>query len=284
MKRLDKSEKTVVVFDGYSCPSTKDHEHQRRSKGKKTCNNIEVNSSKQLLVPKERFLSNNLNKDSFLNLLANTLVVAGICVRQAVEDADTLVVKAALESTASGTVNVYADDTDIFIVLLHHISSAKNTIYLTAVGKKHNMQKFSETLSPKQAQSLLVAYSFTGCDTVSSIFRVSKVKSFQKMSGVHSPENLIQVFLDKRSSVDDIKSAGVKLFEFLYQNPNSKWRLTLQELRYHKFMRMAARGVISPKDLPPSVGAAEQHALRAYIQVSDWVALTTKSLDPELFG
>ena len=60
--------------------------------------------------------------------------------------------------------------------------------------------------------------------------------------------------------------------------------LTLQELRYHKFMKMATRLVISPKDLPPSVGAAEQHAPRAYIQISDWVALTPKSLDPESFG
>ena len=97
-------------------------------------------------------------------------------------------------------------------------------------------------------------------------------------------KNLIQVFLDKRSSGDNIKSAGVKLFEFLFQNPNSKSHLTLHELRYHKFMRMAARGVVSPKDLPPSVGAAEQHALRAYIQISDWLTLTPKSLDPESFG
>ena len=48
-------------------------------------------------------------------------------------------------------------------------------------------------------------------------------------------------------------------------------------------MKMATRLVISPKDLPPSVGAAEQHAL-TYIQISDRVALTPKSLDPELFG
>ena len=188
MERLVKSKKTVVVFDGYICPSTKDHEHQRRSKGKKTCNNIEVNSSKQLLVLKERFLSNNLNKNSFVNLLADTLVVAGICVIHTVEDADILVVKAALDCATSGTVNVYADDTDIFIVLLHHISSAKNTIYLTAIGITHNMQKFSETLNLKQMQCLLVAYGFTGCDTVSSIFRVSKVKSFQKMSSASCPK------------------------------------------------------------------------------------------------
>ena len=47
---------------------------------------------------------------------------------------------------------------------------------------------------------------------------------------------------------------------------------------------MAARGVISPEDFPPSVGAAEQHALRAYLQISDWVLLTPKSLDPLSFG
>ena len=205
-----------------------------------------------------------MNKNSFVNLLADTLVVAGICIIHSVEDADTLVVKAALDCATSGTVNVYADDTDYFIVLLQHISSAKNTIYLTAISITHNMQKFSETL--KQMQCLLVVYGFTGCDTVSSIFRVSKVKSFQKMSSASCPKNLIQVFLDKRSSGDDIKSSSVKLSEFLFQNPNSKSHLTLHELRYYEFryyefVRMAARGVVSPKDLPPSIGAAEQHAL-----------------------
>ena len=67
-----------------------------------------------------------------------------------------------------------------------------------------------------------------------------------------------------------------KLFEFLYKISKDNTHWTLEELRYHKFMKMAARGVISPEDLPPSVGAAEQHALRAYPQISDWVLLTPK--------
>ena len=47
---------------------------------------------------------------------------------------------------------------------------------------------------------------------------------------------------------------------------------------------MAARGSICPEKLPPTPQAAEQHTLRAFLQVSDWMSLKTKSQDPSRYG
>ena len=167
-----------LSWSAAKCPLL--HEQLRRLKGNKTCNAIEVNSSKHLLVSMERFLRNILNKASFLILLADSLTIAGIRVEQSIEDAETLVVKTALECTTSGRVNVYADDIDILVIFLHHITSAKDTIYLTTVGKSYNLQSFSKTSTLKQMKLLHVTYIFSGCDMVSSIHQVGKVTAFEK--------------------------------------------------------------------------------------------------------
>ena len=43
---------------------------------------------------------------------------------------------------------------------------------------------------------------------------------------------------------------------------------------------MVAKGVVRPERLPPTLGAAEQHSIRAYLQIHDWMALECTSLDP----
>lgn len=276
------SSNLVVVFDGYRS-STKDHEHQRRRKN--ICNDIEVTPDKELLISKTKFLDNTSNKTLFINILVTFLRESDIEVRQSVEDADTLIVKTALEFSKNGVVNVITDDTDVLIVLVHHIATADNTVYLTASGSSHDIESVYEKLTDKQKQCLLLTHSFSGCDTVSSIFGFGKVKFFNKICRNNIPETILDVLTSPNSSVQDVKDAGVKLFEFLYTSTSKvKRKLTLTELRYHKFTQMTAKGVIRPEKLPPTKGAAEQHALRAYLQISDWMLLTPTSLDPTAFG
>ena len=58
-----------VVFDGYSIPSTKDHEHARRS-AKLKSRDIEFSEEMKVAVKREDFLSNNNNKSLFIAKLA----------------------------------------------------------------------------------------------------------------------------------------------------------------------------------------------------------------------
>ena len=47
---------------------------------------------------------------------------------------------------------------------------------------------------------------------------------------------------------------------------------------------MAAKGKILPQKLPPTVAAAREHSLRAYLQYRDWILLETQSLPPIEYG
>ena len=84
----------VVVFDGYgNNPSTKDHEHFRRSLKSKGCADIKVSPEKRITVNQTRFLSNDANKMELIKLITTSLETSGCTVKQAPDDADTLIVK-----------------------------------------------------------------------------------------------------------------------------------------------------------------------------------------------
>ena len=126
---------------------------------------------------------------------------------------------------------------------------------------------FHSKLTDLERRVLLLSHSFSGCDTVSAVFGFGKVRFFKKLSSPAAPRDVIDVLTTPGSSPESVKRAGVKLFEFLYTNSKAKTNLSLAELRYHAFSRMSAKGAINPERLPPSKDAAEQHSLRAYLQV-----------------
>jgi len=112
----------VVVFDGYnSGPTTKDHEHFRRSV--MSAPNIQVTELHQVHLNQTAFLSNGNNKSQFIKLLSKHPTDDGHIVTQATGDADTDIAKAAIDIAASGkAVTVVADDTDVLVLLVHHLT------------------------------------------------------------------------------------------------------------------------------------------------------------------
>lgn len=97
----------IVVFDGY-CVSTKDSTHNKREK---SSNTIEIHENNLCPADRTSFLSNHTNKASFVEWLASNLKEAGFVIFLCPADADTTIVKVAIEQNES--VNVYADDTDM---------------------------------------------------------------------------------------------------------------------------------------------------------------------------
>ena len=86
---------SCIVFDGYGYgPSTKDHEHQRRIR--KTCADIHLNESMIAHNNQQVFLSNNKNKNQFVQLLSHYLRQDSQIVYNSTGDADTMIVKCAL--------------------------------------------------------------------------------------------------------------------------------------------------------------------------------------------
>ena len=82
-----------IVFDGYSDkPSTKDHEHSRRS-----CAEIHCKVSTKVNIKQDVFLSSSGNKSRFIDILSVYLKRAGNLVIKCEEDADTEIVGCAVD-------------------------------------------------------------------------------------------------------------------------------------------------------------------------------------------
>ena len=115
-----------IIFDGYLSSNAKDHWR---------CNPIqftaiELTSSILLDCRKDLFLSNNGNKQMFIDLLAIWLISDGHVFR-CTDDADTIIVDRAIELAEEFNVCVHARDTDIFILVIKKLKlSTPNTVYL----------------------------------------------------------------------------------------------------------------------------------------------------------
>ena len=76
------------------------------------------------------FLTNEHNKNQLIVLLMEALESDGHCVKQAEDDADTLIVSSALDLAVNiCPVVVVADDIDVFVMMIYHFSSDMHDIY-----------------------------------------------------------------------------------------------------------------------------------------------------------
>ena len=117
--------KCTVVFDVYQEKTIKDHEHKRRSLLHQTCPDVVFDGSTDVLISQHIVLTNDRNKERFIELLATKLENDGHSVVRCPSDADTEIVGVALDSAGNGnTVTVVAEDTDIFVLLLYFWNSS----------------------------------------------------------------------------------------------------------------------------------------------------------------
>ena len=86
----------TVIFDGYPECSTKDECHLKR-KSNKVSVPIMIGPEKIVDMHQKSFLDNELNKQRFINLLANALRLSGVTVFLSNADADVQIVDVALE-------------------------------------------------------------------------------------------------------------------------------------------------------------------------------------------
>ena len=267
--------KSVLVLDGYE-HSTKDLEHASRQKY--FCADQLVDKDKSILVTKNKFFSNGRNKESLIAFLCSWLPTSSsladspttLIIKKSQKDADTLVVKSALEECqlTDERVIVHGTDTDILILLLYHGHDYPNLYY-----GKINIRDLWTMLSEEERRVLLVAYCFSGVDTVSSIFGKGKAFIFNLFSrNDEIRDTIVPAFLDPTTSLQIIKNLGVKLIRMIYtQSPDTP----LSSVRHKTYIKQCFSGKIKPERLPPTKEAAAQHCLRAFQQCREWVILDT---------
>lgn len=114
-------EEPIVVFDRYERgASTKDMAHRKRYRviGRK----IHFTPEMKLTMKKDEFFSCKSNKVRFLKFLRKILEENAITVIQAPGDADLLIVQTAVKSSLHRETVVISKDTDLLILLLHHMN------------------------------------------------------------------------------------------------------------------------------------------------------------------
>ena len=124
---------STVVFDGYGEEaSLKDHEHMRRMAGKKVSQDLTVTPQLTISCDREVFLANEKNKGALIMIMSTEMANHNIVVCQAKDDADTLIVKTAMDLVTSMNtpVVVVAQDTDILVLLCYHRPSNCSNLYL----------------------------------------------------------------------------------------------------------------------------------------------------------
>ena len=272
----------TVVFDGYSSnTTTKDSAHSRRAL--KSSPDIVVDVNNHLDDTKESFLSNNNNKQSFINILSCKLRLVGVDVYNAKSDADTLIVKHVLESAERVDTVLVGEDTDLLVLLLHHVKDTHNNITFTSFGcRMWNIKKAKSLLGQETSNHLLFLHALTGCDTTSSPYSIGKKTALAKFKNNLELREASQIFTAS-SDIEAIQKAGEKALVILYGGSDE----SLDELRYKKYLRkvVTQKKAVQPYMLPPTCAAAKHHSLRVYHQVAVWKSLLdSTNEDPTNWG
>lgn len=190
---------------------------------------------------------------------------------QAVGDADTLVVSAAISIALTRSVTVVADDTDILVMLIYHFKLEMFDMFmLSDMPQRRSRQVVFPILTlcllhNKYVSQLLVIHAFSECDTTSALFgqRVLKVMANNAKAVQLNQPNVTK---------EELPESGLSLLAIIYNGqPNDN----LTRLCYLSYMNKAATSTFQfrPECLPPTENAAKFHIFRVHFQLIQWIEL-----------
>lgn len=176
------SRNCVVVFDGY--PHNADGKY---TKSAERLRRMRVNCAPEVTcdvnmpytLSQEKFLSNEKNKSHLIEMLSAKMRNEGFIVKQALEDADYLIVDTARSLCDAHTaVFIVGEDVDL-LVILTQIAQSKKNLYLLKPSRGKVEQKFFSSDSfvhPEIKDLICFTHAFTGCDTTSALYKQGKAK------------------------------------------------------------------------------------------------------------
>ena len=148
-------------------------------------------------------------------VVGHVLQEAGVQIAKSTKDADGLVVTTALaELRQKNSVTVFGNDTDIFLLLVFHCHQFRR-LYFYGVS----IHQLWEALGVVERDWFLLVYTYTGCDTVSHLFRKGKVKVLKQVTADKNLVNLISIldaFRDPNSPLEVIDREGLRFMQWIY--------------------------------------------------------------------
>lgn len=233
-----------------------------------------------ITIRQERFLTNGKNKAMFIQALTGYLEHAGIVVNHAVADADTLIIRTAIDLSRNKNVVVVGTDVDLLILLIQ-LSKQDNQLYMYKPGagkcpdKVFSISCVQRRLS-EASSTFLFVHAMTGCDTTSALYRQGKKKAFTLLQ--KNPDlqhRVVQVFNNPTSSPDSVSSVGEQFLLVLYGAPKTTKSLNVH--RHRLFMKAVANCPVQNKiqlaALPPISAAAKEHSFRVFHQMQQWLGV-----------
>ena len=271
---MRKYSRTTDVFDGYvDGPSIKDVTHKRRS-GNRSGPTGHFHGQTILCSKKEDFLRNKDNKQRFINMLGSKLEIAGCTVLYAKGDADTMIVKAAVECSLQINKIVVGDDTDLLVLLCYHCEFSSQDVFFqpepktnTAKHRVWDLRKAKTVLGVKVIQVILFVHAIPGCDTTSRLHGLGKASALKMVTKNEQFLRLAHLFCgDAETSKEAIVKAGEDVLVYLY---NGSEQDDLNSLCYKRFCEKVKSGskAVEAKCLPPMSAAARYHSLRVFLQI-----------------
>ena len=138
-------------------------------------------------LKKDEFLSNQVNKQKFINLLSENLEHAGYSTCHAKGDAVMIVDTAITKARGQMTVLI-GEDTDLLVLLLYHAKMDAKELFFRpeprqqdmTVRKLWDMKKTKTVLGRNVTSSILFVHALLGCDTTSRVHGIGKDIALKK--------------------------------------------------------------------------------------------------------
>ena len=109
------------------------------------------------------------------------------------EEADNVIVKQVLgcaPESAESKITVVADDTDVFVLLLHyhHMANLKNVVLIESTIKGRTVVDIGKTVQKHSeiVEGILPAHALSGCDPVASHFEIGNATVLKTLRSGHS--------------------------------------------------------------------------------------------------
>ena len=287
---VNKYGKATIVFDGYGGgPSTKYNGHMRRKS--EVTNKVNISCATKFVGKMDDFLSNDINNQAIIHLIADCLRQNGCNVINSAGDGDVDIVKAAVTMAYDKSTTLIGEDTDLLCLLLFHSSNDCMDLYFRSDKDKgnpnvYNIKVFKQALGDYLCSDLLFIHAFTGCDTTSRIFGVGKQFIFQKFAHNHPIlRNCSEIFCTPNVDQITVEATGCKAMVCLFNGGGGGQYESLESLRYKFLCKKVATAstFVKPERLPPTTSATKFHARRTYLQVMEWMGMDD-GMDPTEWG
>lgn len=321
-----RSQKIHVDFDTYERPSIKDCERERREAvvgGELVIEGPQQkrDASFKKLLERESFkrelpvfLQKDWSNDFYKPILDGREVYLGVmggCTRYFVEDgavhaepvpslncnhaeADTRVILHMIEADKSttGDIVIRATDTDILVLILHHLHRVSSTVWMEAgtSGQGNlryvNVTKIAAEIGPEMCAALPGLHAFTGCDYTSAFTKKGKKKPYEL---VRKSDNFQTAFASL-SQTEPTEETVKVLQDFvcvLYGArkivPLNKHRFTVVDRTYNRKAN-AARPFdklksISGSSIPPCEAELAPHIHRSAFVARLWGSAHQQNLE-----